>query len=53
LKTRYKNPRNKKFFHTRKKIDSKDINIIKKNIEKINRKNKKRTNKKYQYKIEK
>ena len=43
MRPRYKPPVNKKYFHTKRKIDNKDISVLKKKIEILNQsKNKKR-----------
>jgi len=39
MKTNYKNPNNKKFFHTSKKFDIKDMSSLKKKIYNINNEN--------------
>lgn len=39
MKTSYQNPNNKKFFHTSKKFDIKDISSLKKKIHNINNEN--------------
>ena len=38
MRPRFKPPLNKKYFHTKRKIDNKDMLIIKKRLEKIKQK---------------
>ena len=42
MRPRYKPPMNKKYFHTKRKVDKNDLNFLKKKIEKINKKKIKR-----------
>lgn len=42
MRPRHKPPLNRKFFHSKRKLDKKDINVIKKKIQSINNKKTKR-----------
>jgi hypothetical protein len=47
MKTSYKKPNNKKFFHTNKKIDIKDSSYLKNRIDILNNKKYKRKKKSF------
>ena len=38
MRPRYKTPMNRRYFHTKRKVDKKDLNYLKKKIEVINKK---------------
>jgi len=47
MRPRYRPPRNKRYFHTKPKIDNRDMAILKRKIEVIKQKNNKKENKEH------